>query len=250
MDVLRIFVSIITILMTMPSLTFAMEPNDIVYMTEQYPPYNFEESGKVKGIVADLVMEMMAKMGVDKPIKLVPWARGYQKVQTDRGTCLFSMTFTKEREPLFKWVGPVATTRVTLVKLKKNQMIKINDLDDVNKYKVGVIRSDIGEQLLINSGKVNTAVIEPVDRTVLNIRKLAAGRIDLISYGDAPLKWEIKKNGFNIADFETVFKISEGRLFIAFHKETPDKIIETFQQTLDGLKADGTYDRIISNYLK
>ena len=86
--------------------------NDIEWMTEEYPPYNFgDEKGVNQGIAVEYLKAMFK--GSDKDIQLLPWARGYKLVQTKgKYNCLFSMTRTEERESLFKWFGPISNTQV------------------------------------------------------------------------------------------------------------------------------------------
>lgn len=244
----RIIPNTIIIVIMVSAAVFAAGPNDITYMTEQYPPYNFEADGKIQGISTDVMRAIMKRLNVDRPIRMLPWANAYNRVQAIANTCLFSMTYTPERAPLFKWVGPVAYSNITLVALKKNN-IRINNIEEVNKYRVGVIRSDIGEQLLLKAG-VKPDHIDAVAHTIQNLKKLVAGRVKLVAYGDEPLKWEIKQNGFTPDDFQTVFRLSKGELFFAFHKNTPETIIKDFQRVLDELKSDGTYGRIVDKYLK
>lgn len=106
----------------------------------------------------------------------------------------------------------------------------------MNGYKIGVIRSDIGEQLLLKGG-IQTENIDAVAQTIQNIKKLVAWRVDLVAYGDAPFKWEIKQHGYNPEDFETIFNLSKGELSFAFHKDTSDAVIQKFQKTLDEVKS-------------
>jgi len=123
-------------------------------MTENYPPFNYESNGMLKGISIDLIEKMLKKMGsgkTRKDIRLMPWARAYQYTQLNEKTCLFSMVRTKQREPLFKWVGPIAPMRIVLI-AKKSKEIKIRSIDDLSEYRVGAVRHDIGQQLLIKNG--------------------------------------------------------------------------------------------------
>ena len=245
---ISIFQKAIVIFFMISATALATGPNDIAYMTEQYPPFNFEDQGKIQGIIADTMLAMMKKLDVDRPIKVLPWANSYNKIQTVPNTCLFGMTYTPERAPLFKWVGPVTDTEVTLFALKKNH-IQIKSIEDINRYKTGVIRSDIGEQLLLKNG-VKPDRIDPVAQTDQNLKKLIAGRVDLIAYSKKVLIWQIKQSGLNVDDFDIVYSLSKGELFIAFHKDTPDSIIQAFQKELDTIKSDGTYKAIADKYLK
>jgi len=91
--------------------------DNFVIMTEQYPPYNFEQNGLLKGIATDIMVEMFKRDGSKKTIKdiqLLPWARGYKDVQDKPNTILFAMTRSAEREKMFKWVGPISPTKIVL----------------------------------------------------------------------------------------------------------------------------------------
>lgn len=248
---LLLLITLLLLFTTTEKLIAAPEANDpgLRIITEQYPPFNFSEKNKIKGIVTEIVEEILLRLELTVPIEIMPWARGYSYALEKPGTCLFSTTKTPERTPLFKWVGPVATTKVVLVTLKTNTLVSIGSLEDLNQYKVGVIRSDIGEQLLINSGRINQNILEPVSETLSNLKKLKSGRIDIIAYGEAPLKFEIKNNGYDINDFTTLYSFLVGDLYLAFHRETSDRVIDSFQKTLHEMKKDGIVQKIHNKYL-
>jgi polar amino acid transport system substrate-binding protein len=181
-------------------------------------------------------------------IVFVPWARGYNETLRIPDTCLFSTTRTEERESLFKWAGPVGINKLVLT-AKKDKNIKINTFEDIKGYRIGVVLEDVAEQVLLEKG-ISRNLLEGVAKTIHNIKKLNSGRIDLWGYGEDTAKWEIKKNGFNPADYETVYVIQKKGLFFAFYKETDDVLIERFQSALDELKKEGEYQKVLDRYLK
>jgi len=225
--------------------------DDIVFMTEQYPPYNLEKDNKLQGIAVDMLALMLQRVGAKQAredIKLLPWARGYKRVLSEPNTCLFSTTRTEEREHLFKWVGPIASGQVGLI-ARKDRNIKIDSVKDLERYKIGTIRDDVAELYLVDTG-ISVDDMERVAETVLNIRKLNRGRIDLWAYGENVAMWELKANGFNPADYESVHVLSRQNLYYAFHKDTSDSVIQKLQAALDTIKADGTYGQILDRYLR
>lgn len=225
--------------------------DDIVFMTEQYPPYNLEKDNKLQGIAVDMLALMLQRVGAKQAredIKLLPWARGYKRVLSEPNTCLFSTTRTEEREHLFKWVGPIASGQVGLI-ARKDRNIKIDSVKDLERYKIGTIRDDVAELYLVDTG-ISVDDMERVAETVLNIRKLNRGRIDLWAYGENVAMWELKANGFNPADYESVHVLSRQNLYYAFHKDTSDSVIQKLQAALDTVKADGTYGQILDRYLR
>ncbi len=219
-------------------------------MTEEYPPYNYEEDGKLKGIAVDTIVLMLKKTGSRlkrEDIRIFPWARAYNDTLNNPGTGLFSTTRTPERESLFKWVGPVGINKMVLT-AKKDRKITIQSPEDLKKYKTGVIIEDIVDQIL-SAMLLGEGCLEKVSMTAHNIKKLNSGRIDMIGYGEDVAKWEIKRNGFNPSDYETVYVLQSKELYFAFHKSTPDDIIKALQKALDELKKEGEYQKIVDFYL-
>ncbi|MCP4752946.1 MAG: ABC transporter substrate-binding protein [Proteobacteria bacterium] len=225
--------------------------DDISFITEQYPPFNMKKDGRLQGIAIDLMGKMLVEIGSTQTrenIKLLPWALGYKRIQATRNTCLFSMTRTAERENMFKWVGPIAPTKISVLALKKRN-IKIRSEKDLAKFKAGVIRDDIGDQMANKAG-IKKKNIQRVSSNTANIKKLLRGRIDIWIYEESVAKWQIKSAGFNPNDFEVVYVLKKGELFFAFHKETPDSQIDQFQKALDGLKSTKEHETILNKYLK
>ena len=67
---------------------------------------------------------------------------------------------------------------------------------------------------------------------------------------DNVMRWHLKEMRLNQADYEPVYVLTESELYYAFHKDTPDIFIQKMQKTLDKVKNDGEYQKIIDNYLK
>ena len=90
----------------------------VVLLTENFPPFNmavddknFARDDGIDGISADIVREMFKRAGIDYTLTLrFPWDRLYRLTLDKPNYGLFSTTYTPERQPLFKWVGPLAKT--------------------------------------------------------------------------------------------------------------------------------------------
>jgi len=128
-----VFLLLIISTAIMPSLAAdqSFSAKDLTYVTEQYPPYNFQQYGKLQGISVDLLEKVWERMGVDldrNVIKVVPWTEGYQRTLEENDTVLFTTFRLPEREKLFKWAGPVASGRDVL--LVKRDNISIEKQED------------------------------------------------------------------------------------------------------------------------
>ena len=70
-------IAILTALI-MPALALNQisQTSKLVYLTEQYPPFSFQENGKLMGISVDLMDKMLTKMDSNlngSNIELLPW---------------------------------------------------------------------------------------------------------------------------------------------------------------------------------
>ncbi len=83
----------------------------------------------------------------------------------------------------------------------------------------------------------------------LNVKKLAAGRIDLWIVGHLQGLYKAKAVAGDTPTLEKVFDVKNTQLFIAFSKDTADDIIAKWQTELDKMKVDGTYDAILKKYM-
>ena len=116
--------------------------NSTICLTENYPPWNYEEEGDLSGVSVDLLEALFGKMGVNLSVKdiiLKNWTEAYQQVLDEKGTMLFSTARIPEREDKFKWVGPIVAEKNIIVALASNS-IALAALTDLNSYSIGVIR--------------------------------------------------------------------------------------------------------------
>lgn len=231
----------------------AQEP--LTILTEKLPPFNFERDGEVRGISADLLLLALDRTGNPTPrsaIRVFPWARAYLMVQREPGTVLFSMARTEEREPLFRWVGPIQELTIGLI-ARKERGIVLNSMADAEAYTIGTIRDGAPEQLVIAAG-VNPDRLDRLTDPSLNLKKLEAGRIDLFAFNVPTTFFMMRQAGMDPAGYEVVHTLKRTALYYAFHKDTPDDLIERLNSAVAELKAPvasgrSAMDEIVEKYL-
>ncbi len=59
---------------------------------------------------------------------------------------------------------------------------------------------------------------------------------------------DVAITGLNQDDFETIYTVDSSDVSFAFHRDTPDWVIQRFQRALDDIKAEGLYDRVFEKY--
>jgi polar amino acid transport system substrate-binding protein len=240
------------LLMVLAASARAALPDDykMVLLTENFPPFNMAADGKnyaadrnITGINADIVREMFKRAGVSYSLTLrFPWERIYNQVLEQPNQGLFSTTYTPEREPLFKWVGPLASTGWVLL-AKPDSSMRLTSLEQAKQYRVGAYKNDAVSQHLENKG------FEPVNslRDQENVSKLLKGQIDLWATTDPVGPYLAKQEG--VSGLTTVLRFNDAQLFLALNKQTPDEVVSLLQKTLNEMKSDGAIDAILRRYL-
>ncbi|MGJ3494104.1 substrate-binding periplasmic protein [Piscirickettsia salmonis] len=223
-------------------------------MTEDYPPFNYLDKDKqLKGYAVELLTEVIKK--IDAPqdiaaIKVAPWARGYSQAQKPGlKNMLFATTRTEEREILFKWVGPIAQTKIVVFASTDNP-ITINSAEDLKKYKFAAIRGDIGA-ILLGSNKVPTANIHQLNKFSLLTRMVEKKRVDMFAYEQSGAIDLMKKNNIDTSKFKVAYVLKKGELYYAFNLSVDEKTINAYQQGLEDVKKDSVFIKTITDkYLK
>ncbi|ELP5727161.1 ABC transporter substrate-binding protein [Vibrio vulnificus] len=225
----------------------------LTFFSESYPPANYLENKMPRGYSVDVLRQAASIVGTnikDEQIVIQPWPRSYRATLTHDDAALFSTTRTEHREHLFQWAGPIADIKA-VVMARVDSDIVINDPIDMANYRIGVIRDDVGEQMLLELGVPREAMQEANYVTQL-AEQLMKKRIDLLAYDESAALWFTSQAGLDPKLFKTVYILKEGELYFAFNKNVPKKLVDQLQKGIDALKkeknAQGvTYHQAILN---
>lgn len=247
--------SVTAVFMVLLSSQIQAELPKLNIITEQYQPYNFidpeDSAQKVQGIAVDLFLDMLAKAGSTQTrddIDLQTWGHGYWSLSELKGTVLFSTARTKEREDLFKWVCPISELKTEIIALKSAN-IKINDKSDLVKYRIGTVRYEVGEQLVVAAG----VPLDDLIRTTQyenNLEKIVDSRLDLHVGSMVSVSAICNMTSCDASLFEPVYTLDVSQLCYAFHKDTDVTVIDSLQAALNELLTAGRLDELNKKYEK
>lgn len=239
-----------TLIILMLSVNF-INAQEITVVTEEFPPFNYLENEEITGISTEVVRATLTKAGLQANIRLYPWARAYRMVSEQENVLIYTLARTPEREELFKWIGPIAPPiRAALFKLATRTDIVITSLEDAKQYNIGVVRDDGGHQILLQYGFENERNLFPVAQGEQNIRKLLAGRIDLLFSENMFVTMKMKALDLPLSQIEEALLAMEIPNYMAFSKQTSDAMVERVRAAFDQIQAEGTVDTIAEKYLK
>jgi polar amino acid transport system substrate-binding protein len=227
----------------------AMPAAALILLTEENPPFNFTDKGKLQGSAAEIVRDMVARAGVSGAFEVLPWDTAYVRAQGQKDACLFATARLENRERLFLWVGPIATSPWAVFG-KSDFGLPVRSVKDLAPYKIGTVQRDAKNEFL-RENAVND--LSAVRADAQNPPRLLLPRdhpehIDLwitdLHAGRAVARTA------NVTGLKVVFIANEQPLYLACNPQTDRKVVKALADALDGMKADGSLGRINAEYDK
>ena len=131
----------LTVLVAVVEVMLAATPaRALTLLTEENPPFSFTEKGRVQGSAAEIVLDMAARAGA-----------AYVRAQGQRDACLFGTARLENRERLFLWVGPIATSPWAVYG-KADFALPIRTVKELAPYKIGTLARDAKNEFLRENG--------------------------------------------------------------------------------------------------
>ncbi|QQZ42495.1 ABC transporter substrate-binding protein [Pseudomonas sp. SK3(2021)] len=222
----------------------------LVLLTENFPPYNMARNGKnfaqgenIDGIAVDIVREMFKRAGINYSLTLrFPWERIYKLALEQPGYGVFVMARLPDREPLFKWVGPIGPDDWIML-ARDDSKIALQSLEQARNYRIGAYKGDAIAETLARQGLKPLVVLRDQD----NARKLVGGQIDLWATGDPAGRYLARQEG--VTGLKTVLRFHSTQLYLALNKEVPDETVARLQAALDQMREEGVVEEIMGRYL-
>ena len=242
----------ICLLMYFSSLLFiagVAKAEPIAVLTEIDPPFQEMEGDRVGGRLTHLVRQLFFTANLSEQIEAKPWARSYTEALTTPNTGLFPVIRTPEREPFFSWIGPILIAKQGLYKLKLRSDIQLSKLGDAKRYNIGVLLGDARYAFMRKQGFFDfpDGGLHPVGETILNYRKLTAGRVDLIMMADV-----ICTTGtIDCSALELALPIEElsDELYLCFRADSSIEIISKLLSAMETMKKSGEWEKLTKQIL-
>lgn len=217
-------------------------------VTEEWAPYNYLENNQLTGMTTEIVRAIMALTGDDFPIAVLPSMRSSRVLKTHPRTILYSMFRTAEREPLYKWVGPIVEESIYPYELADAQQ-PISSLEQLMRApRITTRNAGLIPEVLQSRGFTN--LDKSATGSLQLYRMLLAGRTGII-VGDTTA---------GVAYYSRQLKIAPGTLrripvelyrsslYIAFSRDSEDPVVAAWAKALDQLRRSGELERIQNRY--
>ncbi|WP_198780998.1 substrate-binding periplasmic protein [Shewanella putrefaciens] len=240
----RLVLLVMGLLLLLPS-DGSVAEEKLKLVTEVWPPMSYEQNGIPQGFGVELVNLLQARLGQQEKINVLPWARAYSIASSSANVLLFATSIGDERESLFDFIGPIATSKIALY-ARADDPITINHLAEVKTAGlVGVYRESAGAQLLALSGVNNLLVASFPQQSA---KQLLFSRVRFWCQADLAVKHLLEEIGAKEADVQQVYVVSEIKLYLAFSKGTAAELVLSWQAELEKMKNSGEFSRLYQHW--
>jgi len=181
-------------------------------------------------------------------IEFMPWARAMLEVEQGDRHVLMGAYYTEERAKTYVASDRLYTTRVGLVALDSLGVTEFDDLRDVQEYTIGYGRGWATTEEFDSAAYLDK---EPADNNVLNVRKLYAGRIDMIAMNFDRFRQIAAEEGFDLDKavfLEPALKESGLYVMVSRALANPQAIVEDFNAGLAQIRSNGRYEEILADF--
>jgi polar amino acid transport system substrate-binding protein len=228
----------------------------ITLRADEWCPYNCAPDSDRPGYAIEVAQEIFAKAGHVIDYKIMPWTRALAECQ--KGTIAAVFGTYPDESPDFVFPAEAGGTSNNAVLVRKGNPWRYKGVASLDDLKIGVVQGyvysgEIGSYLDEkgkNKSKKNN--IFPVGGDTageLNLKKLAAGRIDATIDAEAVLIHKIKMLG--IAEkVEFAGSADVLPVYLAFSPALPKSkdYAELFSQGIAEMRASGRLKQILDRY--
>lgn len=221
-------------------------------LTEHLAPYQIVSEDSIKGLSTEIVIETLQESQYAFDIEAYPWALTFSRAKYEKNTCIYSLVRTPQREALFKWIGHIALSTISLYSTANSQIV-ISDLEEAKKYNIAVIRDDVTHHFLLLNGFVenqNLFVVNNYD-ALLQLLDLSSRNIDLVVLNDDLLNNRVKNLG-EASKYRNVYQLKELELdfYLACSLNTEQEIVNDLIDTMKVLEKRGVFLKIREKWKK
>jgi polar amino acid transport system substrate-binding protein len=211
-------------------------------VTASFPPLTTTASADKKGLVHDLVAEMLKLQKIDKPIEFIAWSDAVKLADSEKGIVIFPMTRTPEREAKYVWLTKVFDMNRSFA--VRPGGAAVNTVDEAKALKAVGTTAASASLAYLKKSAIPNVVEFPTSAELM--KALLTGAVDA-AYQPVPFAkadWHAA-GGTGALVFGAVQEVSA-----AYVAANPGSGLNPndWQGALQVLEQEGTFDKLLHDY--
>ena len=220
--------------------------NDLLVVTDFWPPYVFEENGKIVGADYDVMLAVFSRMGYEVDFRILPWKRCLHMINALEADAILDVSMNEERKDKMYFPQEKISDSSSVLFYLKGKQFDFEKLQDLKGMRIGII---LGYEYNKEFLEADYFVREPVSNEKQNFMKLKMNRIDMFLTNKKVGLYNAKKFGFQNDVLFLPNAVSQGSNFVAFsQKPGHDILAKKFSNALHTFKQTDDYAAILEKY--
>lgn len=222
-------------------------PAHIQLFTEVAPPFNYiaSISGSevlIEGSSKEIVDNIQTENTFVNEVNISSWLDAYNIIQYLPNSALYTTARTPEREDLFQWVGPISNVRACFYTLSESG-IEVATLEQAKHLKsIATPKGWYTHDYLLTNNFENIVATATTPNQAFN--QLINGEVEALLMFDLATNWMCKTSNTPLAKINEQLEVNSHKGYIAFSRNTPTSTVQKWQNNLDEIKANGTFESI------
>lgn len=225
----------------------------LVLYTENEPPFSMRRNelraigtdDPLTGISVEILQTVFSRLRIPFVFKIDLWDISYKNaLKGEDAHGVFSTTRTKERESLFKWVGPLVANDWYLVG-RESFDTRIKEISDPNlkNFRIGTLKGGAIYAYLKSKGIPSMEFANGFECALA----LKEGKIDLWAVGSQIAFYYAKK--VEADNLKNVFLLKSHQfLYLALNQKISDTLVNVLNKELGIMRRDGTISNIYRKF--
>lgn len=227
--------------------TFA---DTISMRADKWCPYNCEPGSKDPGYLIEIAEKAFAKAGHKVDYQILAWNKTLVEVAEGKfDVAVAGSKNSFDNEVITEPVG----ASVSCFYAKKDSKFKFTDLNNLKGKKIGIIQGydyskELNDDIKKNAAGYDAAFGE--NPLLLNMRKLDAGRVDLVLETDSVFAFTSKMEKMGEKFINTGCLPTKDSLYLNFSGKNPKSVeyVKAFNEGLADLRKSGELKIILDKY--
>lgn len=220
------------------------------------PPYFMVQEGKVVGIDADLVREVMGRLDCELSFQKMPWARALRELRDGHVEMLSGAYRTPEREEYAYYSNVVGLVSPNILFIRRSDEARFDSIGLKE-----LLESDfrLGAQINVSYSNEYSALVQNPDyekniqylsRRESLWKMLARNRVDGVVASRLTGLYEIQALGLSGTITPSSMVVSNKPAFFVFSKASVSpEFVADFDRVLQAMLDDGTFKAIVNRYV-
>jgi len=249
-------ITIILVLLFFASIRTGVAETTLLFIAEEYHPYEYEENGEYKGTDVDIIKAVCQRLGITPKFEFKPWVRAMAEIKVGKADAIFSLFHTPERKSFLYYPSEPLSQEQNIFVVHKKSDKQASRIEDMKGWRIGMVAGNLYGKPFDTSDDIIRKVSY---KNELLIRQLhAKNRLDAIVVNELLFDVLVKKltDQGQLVDpqFRKLdYRLDVDFLYVGFAKAKGEKsqhLAKQFSKVLKEMREEGKIAEIMSHYIQ